>query len=211
MVLRKLMGIFAITLMVGAASFATAGVPDLDLSTAGRAYAGPETAVMFNIPNGGGAAFTSAAIVGGAVDATITLTLLDGAGVPIANFPFEDAWIESADGGMAACTGGATSDANTDASGVTNWVTPLQAGGASEALTVVMISGAALTSGAGLAISHNSADINGDGNVNLTDVPLFAGDFYGGVYAFRSDFSYDGAVNLSDVVKLAQALGASCP
>ena len=49
---------------------------------------------MFNIPNGGGAAFTNAAILGGAVDATITLTLLDGAGVAIANFPFEDAWID---------------------------------------------------------------------------------------------------------------------
>jgi hypothetical protein len=205
MVLRKLVGIFAITLMVGAASFASAGVPDLDLSTAATGAGGPF--VMFNIPNGGGSAFTDAA--GG--DATITLTLLDGAGVAIANFPFEDAWIESADGGMVACTGGATSDANTNASGVTNWVTPLQAGGSSEALTVVMISGAALTSSAGVAVSHNSADINGDGNVNLTDVPLFAGDFYGGVYAFRSDFSYDGLVNLSDVVRLAQALGASCP
>jgi hypothetical protein len=205
------MGIFAITLMVGAASFATAGVPDLDLSTAARAYAGPETAVLFNIPNGGGAAFTDAAIIGGAVDATITLTLVDGSGTPIPNFPFEDAWIESADGGMVACTGGATADFNTNASGVTSWVTPLQAGGSSQALTVVMISGAALTSSAGLAISHNSADITGDGLVNLTDVPLFAGDFYGGVYAFRSDFSYDGNVNLSDVVKLAQALGAACP
>ncbi len=211
MALNKIMGIFAITLMIGAASFATAGVPDLDLSTATRAYLGPETAVLFNIPNGGGSAFTSAAILGGSVDATITLTLVDGTGTAIANFPFEDAWLESADGGMAACVGGATADANTNAGGVTNWVTPLQAGGSSQALTVVMISGAALTSGAGVALSHNSADINGDGNVNLTDVPLFAGDFYGGVYAFRSDFSYDGSVNLSDVVRLAQALGASCP
>lgn len=211
MALKKIMGVFACALILGSAAMATAGVPDLNLSTATRAYAGPETAVMFNIPNGGGAAFTDAAIIGGSVDATITLTLVDGAGVPIANFPFEDAWIESADGGMVACTGGATADFNTNASGVTTWVTPLQAGGASQALTVVMISGAALTSSAGLAISHNSSDLNGDGNVNLTDVPLFANDFYAGVYAFRSDFSYDGTVNLSDVVKLAQALGAACP
>jgi len=211
MVLRKLVGIFMITLMISAASFATAGVPDGALSTAVRAYGGPETAVMFNIPNGGGNAFTGAAIIGGTVDATITLTLLDGGGIAIANYPFEDCWIESADGGMAACTGGSTADFNTNAMGVTTWVTPLQAGGSSEALTVVMVAGSALTSSAGLAISHNSADINGDGAVNLTDVPLFAGDFYGGVYAFRSDFSYDAAVNLSDVVKLAQALGAACP
>ena len=212
MVLRKLVGIFMITLMVSAASFATAGVPDTALSTAVRAYGGPEVAVMFNIPNGGGNAFTSAAIIGGTVDATITLTLLDGGGAPIGNYPFEDCWIESADSGMVACTGGSTADFNTNAvTGVTTWVTALQAGGSSEALTVVMVAGSAITSSAGMAISHNSADINGDGSVNLTDVPLFAGDFYGGVYAFRSDFSYDALVNLSDVVKLAQALGASCP
>jgi len=212
MVLRKLTGIFMITLLVGAASFATAGVPDLANSTADRAYQGVETAVMFNIPNGGGAAFTEAVIPGGVVvDATITLTLVDGSGAAIPNFPFEDAWIESADGGMVACIGGATADANTDALGQTQWQTPLQAGGASQALTVVYISGAPLTSSAGVGISHNSADLNGDGVVNLTDVPIFAGDFYGGVYQFRSDFAFDGAVNLSDVVRLAQALGASCP
>ncbi|MDX2472329.1 MAG: hypothetical protein QNL91_01345 [Candidatus Krumholzibacteria bacterium] len=62
-----------------------------------------------------------------------------------------------------------------------------------------------------MAISYNSPDINGDGVVNLTDVPLFAGDFHGGAYDFRSDFHYDGIVNLSDVVHMAQGLGSSCP
>jgi len=212
MVLRKLVCIFIFALMVGAASIATAThIPNFSLSTYVRAYGGAETAVMFNTPNGGGSAFTGASIGGIIVDATITLTLLDGGMVPIPNFPFEDCWLESADGGLAACTGGSTADANTDASGVTTWVTPLQAGGYSEALTVVFVAGSALTSVAGVAISHNSADINGDGAVNLIDVPLFADDFYGGSYAFRSDFAFDGDVNLSDVVKFAQALGASCP
>ena len=203
MVLKKIMGIFAITLMIGAASFATAGVPDLTLSTASTAAG---SYVMFNIPNGGGVAFSAAA--GG--DATISLTLLDGLGAAIANFPFEDAWIETVDGGMVACVGGATADANTNALGATQWATPLQAGGASQAGTQVSISGAFLA-GPALAIDHNSADIDGNGSVNLSDVPLFAGDFYGGVYAFRSDFAYDGLVNLSDVVRMATALGASCP
>ena len=212
MALKKIMGIFACTLILGSAALATAGVPDLAQSTAARAYLGPETAVLFNAPNGGGSAFTEAVIPGGAVvDATITLHLVDGSGADIPNFPFEDAWIESADGGMVACIGGATADANTDAGGLTQWQTPLQAGGASQALTVVYVSGAPLTSGAGVAVSHNSTDINADGVVNLADVPLFAGDFYGGLNPFRSDFAYDGFVNLSDVVKLAQSLGASCP
>ncbi len=209
--LGKIAGIFVATLMVCAAAAALATVPDVSPSYAERAYTGPETAVMFNVPNGSGDAFTSASIIGGTVDATITLTLLVFPDTPVANFPFEDCWIQSADGGLVSCTGGATADFNTDALGKTTWGTPLQAGGSSEALTVVYISGAALTSGPGLAISHNSADINGDGSVNLTDVPLFADGFHGGTYDFSSDFVYDGVVNLSDVVKFAQALGASCP
>lgn len=208
------MGIFACALIIGAASFATAGVPDLGLSTA-TTYVGANVPVMLNLPNGGGSPFTSATInLGGtatAVDATINLTLLDGGMVPVVNFPFEDLWLESLDGGMVFCTGGTVADANTDAAGQTTWTFPLRASGASQALTQVMVNGAALTSSAGLALSHNSPDINADGNVNLTDVPLFAADFYGGLDPFRSDFQYDGAVNLSDVVKLAQGIGAQCP
>jgi hypothetical protein len=209
MVLRKIMGVFMITLLVGAASFATAGVPDLGLSTAATAYTGASTAVMFNIPNGGGSAFTAARDNAGAVDATVTLTLIDGLGAVIANFPAEDMWLESVDGGMAFCTGGTTADLNTDVNGLTQWVTPLAAGGFSQANTAVMISGAALSSG-DLPLNHNSADISGDGVVNLTDVPLFVGDFYG-AYNFRSDFSFDNVINLSDVVRMGTAIGASCP
>ncbi len=209
MVLRKLMGIFACALILCSAALATAGVPDLAQSSAATAYTGAGSAVMFNIPNGGGSAFTGARNTGGVVDATVTLTLLDGLSAPIVNFPFEDMWLESDDGGMAFCTGGTTADANTDANGQTTWATPLQAGGSSMALTVVMISGGALTSG-DLAIAHNSADISGDGVVNLTDVPLFVNDFYG-AYAFRSDFAFDAVINLSDVVRMGTAIGASCP
>ncbi len=209
MVLRKIMGIFAITLLVGAASFATAGVPDLNESSAATAYVGPGPAVLFNIPNGGGSAFTAARDLTGVVDATVTLTLMDGTPAVIADFPAEDMWLESADGGLAFCTGGTTADLNTDVNGETQWVTPLHAGGSSQAQTVVMISGGALTSG-NLPLAHNSADISGDGVVNLTDVPLFVTDFYG-AYAFRSDFSFDAVINLSDVVRMGTAIGASCP
>lgn len=206
------MGIFAATLILGSASFAMAGVPDLQLSIA----TGPaEACVMYNLPNASGASFTDAvAVVGfGTVDATINMTLNDGLGVAIANYPFEDMYLETSDGGLVGCTGGTAADQSTDALGATLWQNPLQAGGATSStsdLTVVMINGAALTSNGGLAIAHNSSDVNADGLVNLSDVQLFAVDFYGS-YAFRSDFAFDGVVNLSDIVPLAQALGGACP
>ena len=209
MVLRKLMGVFMAALVIGAASLAVAGVPDLQQSTASRAYVGVETLSLFNLPSGGGSAFTGAQKPGGAVaDATITLTLRDGLGVAIENYPFEDLTLAST--GVVPCLGGVTADANTDALGQTQWQTPLAAGGYSTgATTVVEVAGAALTSGS-VALRMNSADINGDGTVNLSDVGIFSSVFYG-AYNYKADFTNDGLVNLSDVGRLASGVGGSCP
>lgn len=215
------MGIFACTLIIGAASFATAGVPDLNLSQA-TAASGATTVVMYNLPNGGGFAFTGAvAAVGGAVtDASISLVLVDGAGVPINLYPSEDMWLESGsyvdedNPGMAYCTGGSVADFSTNAAGETEWVAPMNAGGWSGGagvVTTVMINGAPLTGSAPFPIWHNSADINGDGAVNVSDVQKFAVDYFAPSYAFRSDLQFDAIVNLSDIPILAQAVGASCP
>ena len=207
------MGIFAATLILGSATFAIAGVPDLQLSSA----TGPaEACVLYNLPNADGASFDEAVAVVAfvPVDATIGLTLIDGLTAVIPNYPFEDLHLESSDGGLVACPGGTTADADTDAAGYTQWQTPLAASGATSStadLTVVMVNGAALTSNGGLPIAHNSADITKDGEVNLSDVIEFAGDFYGGSYVFRSDFAFDGILNLSDIIKLAQGMGAQCP
>jgi hypothetical protein len=56
----------------------------------------------------------------------------------------------------------------------------------------------------------NSPDINCDKVVNLTDVVLFANNYYG-TYDYRSDFYWDGVLNLSDIVLLAQNMQAECP
>ncbi len=212
MVLRKLMGVLMVALIVGAASFAVAGVPDLGLSTATMATSG-QTLSLFNLPSGGGNAFTAAYIVGGGgqADATITVTLNDGLGAPIANYPFEDITLACTNGGqvMVPCLGGATADANTDASGVTQFQTPLAAGGWADGTTEVLIAGAALTSG-GVALQMNSADINGSGNVDLSDVSIFSSIFYG-AYSYAADFNADGAVTLSDVALLASGVGGACP
>lgn len=212
MVLRKLTGVFSIALVIGAASFAAAGVPDLQLSTASTA-AGVASPVMYNLPNGLGSTFALARTTSGTVNATITLTVLDGGGVPVANFSAADMWLEKAvsagTGNFIACTGGTTADVNTNASGVTTWAAPLRAGGWSTANTLVVINGSPLTSSSGLNLRHNSADINGDGVANLSDIPLFAGDY--GSTTFRSDLLFDGTVNVSDIPRLASGVGAVCP
>lgn len=205
------MGLAVCALVIGSAAFAVAGVPDLQQSTAVRAYGGVETLSVYSLPNGGGRPFTQAFLPGGLnADATVTLTLRDGLGVPIAGFPFQDMWLESADNGLVSCGGNATANQNTDENGVTFWTNPLFAGGQSTALTLVMVSGSPLTSNNGLQISFNSADINGDGIVNLSDGGFFTQNLFG-AYSYRSDFNYDNAVNVSDAGFMASGLGATCP
>jgi len=209
MVLRKLVGLFACALIVGIASFATAGIPDLFESTADAA-SGNTVVSVFNLPNGQGAAFTEALDGTGMVDATINLILLDGNTDPVANFSREDLWLESADGGMIPCMQGSIARFNTNVDGETEWSLPLGAGGYSEDLCQVVVNGDALTSSAGMPIHFNSADLTGDGAVSLADVAVFSGDFYSGDHPYRSDFTYDGVVTLADVGKLAGGLGATC-
>ena len=210
MVLRKLMGVFMVALIVCAASLATAGVPDVTQCTATRAYTGPERCVLLNVPDGNGAPFTAAVKVGGGMeDATITVIVKDAAGAAIVNYPFEDIWVESVGGGMVPCTGGATSDASTDVNGMTQFQTPLQAGGSDLTDTVVLINGNAI--GGTVLVSYNSPDLDANGAVNLTDVQFFASDFYAVSYAFRSDLFFDNIINLSDIPVMASSVGAACP
>lgn len=205
------MGLAVCAMIIGSAAFAVAGVPDLQQSTAVRAYGGVEPTSVYSLPNGGGRAFTAAFLPGGlAANATVTLTLRDGLGVPIAGFPAQDMWLESADGGLRACGGNATANQNTDANGVTFWTTPLFAGRQSTALTLVMVSGDPLTSNSGLLIRFNSADINGDGVVNLSDGGFFTQDLFG-AYNYRSDFNYSGTINVSDAGFMSNGIGAACP
>jgi len=212
MVLRKLTGVFSIALVIGAASFAVAGVPDLGLSFASTAAGAGVTPVMYNLPNGLGSTFAQASSLGGTVNATITLTLLDGGSVPVANFSASDMWLEKAagTGNFVACTGGAIANFNTNAAGVTTWANPLRAGGWSNVNTLVMINGAPLVGG-GLLLWHNSADLSGNGAADLGDIGAFASDYYGGANPFRSDLKYNGAVDLGDIGVLASGIGASCP
>jgi hypothetical protein len=192
---------------------AVANVPDLQLSTASMATVG-QTLSLFNLPDGGGNALTGAYILGGGgqADGTITVTLKTGLGAFVENYPFEDLTLACDDGlgqKMVACVGGASADGNTDASGQTTFSFALNAGGWAAANTEVLVAGAPLTSG-GVALQMNSADINGNGTVELSDVSIFSSVFYG-AYSYGADFNADGLVTLSDVALLAAGVGSACP
>jgi hypothetical protein len=116
-------------------------------------------------------------------------------------------------GGLAACVGGADADDPTDANGQTEWRDSLVAGGHTvpgSELTQVYVNGEPLQSGAGVDVQFNSADIDGSGAANLTDISLFTQTLFGD-YSYRADFLWDGAINLSDAILMTQGNGAACP
>lgn len=189
--------------------------PDLLLSTASMEYSGSEPAVMFNVPSGSGSAFTEARVLEGQVDATITLCLVDGAGVPISDYPAEDLCLFCLDWGyppspLPTCSNGAIADSPTDALGMTTWVNPLRSGGYGNRGTKVLVGGNPLLSG-DLNLYHNSPDIDGDLVVNLNDVAMFTVAYFSQYgFDFVIDFHYDGVINLLDVALMAQSIGAYC-
>lgn len=203
--------IFLATVLVFTASpfLALAGIPDLNQCSVSMAYSGPLTVSLLVVPDGDGNPFTEAHDSDGMVaDATITLIIRDGGGVPVVNFPHEDCWLESNDYGMVPCVGGTVADQATDVNGMTFWANPLFAGGHSQEVTFVLINGDRVLDS--LNLVYNSPDINGDLVVNLSDVATFSGAYFSD-YEFYGDYNGDGVINLTDVAIFTQHIGASCP
>lgn len=212
MVLRKLMGLLACTLIVSFAAVAVADVPNLDLSTA-ECAAGQQVSV-FNTPAGTGTPLSGAYAYGGAmVNATITLTLVNDDGEGIDGYAYDELWLETTMGGLVACTDGTVADGDTSGGGIATWSGTLLAGGSTDIgggeLTVVMVSGDALTE-PGLDVQHNSPDFDGNGVANLGDIAAFTQVLFG-AYSYTADFIWDGVVNLSDVALMTQGNGTACP
>jgi hypothetical protein len=177
-------------------------------------------------PSGNGTMLTEADFLGGPrIDATIMIQLWvddgDSGGPPnphfVPNFPAEDVWLEIP--GMNTCISRAHPDGPTDSEGwftfsrspgMGGWSDP----GSGTPIVYVMVMGNILHDELGQLISPtilaNSPDINSDLTVNLTDVAIFAADFHG-VYSFRSDFFWDGTLNLSDVPILGSMMADTCP
>lgn len=166
-------------------------------------------------PDGGGDVLSAALDVSGAVsDATITVELIDLDFDPIAGFPAEDIWLETSGGGLVLCDGGARPDGPTDAAGVTVFSGAIRAGGARghgepgalEVWTVIDRVPSFLD-----RIALNSADLNGDLVVDLSDVIRFAELWPPHVYDYAVDFHHDGQVNLADLIVFAGHLNTVCP
>jgi len=216
MVRRKLVGLLVCSI-VGMASLAVAGIPDLSRSTAVTAYPGGTVSVE-TLPSGDGrplnAARTSNGTAGNTaiVNATITLTVKDGNGDPIYLYPSEDLWLQTTSGGLKLCPGGSVADFSTDINGQTTFSHAIYGGGHSEGeQTVVVINGSALV-GSNLNIQWNSPDISGDLKVDLTDTVTYASDaLHPTPYHYRSDMLFDSQINLSDTVLYAQGIGKICP
>ncbi|MBU8870614.1 MAG: hypothetical protein KOO60_07110 [Gemmatimonadales bacterium] len=182
-------------------------IPDLDNTTVEtRAIADVSILIC---PACDGRRLELAPLFGGpSVDATIELYLLDGDGTPVANFPFEDMWLDSDD--LCFCQGGSTADANTDVNGYAQFQKPFCGGGCSENPSLGgVVNGMAVGDYPIPHIKVNSPDMNCDFIVDLVDVTLFASAYWAG-YDYCADFIWDGVLNLSDVGILAQHYGHQC-
>jgi len=176
-------------------------------------------------PDGNGAPLSEARqLDGSVVDATIRVRLVDSWLNPIANFPFEDMWLQfELDGGTATgCLsyggnyeGGVfLADASTDVDGWTEFALPLRGGGWTEGPVWIYLNGGPamdpdFMTWPALPLRANSPDLNGDLLVNLSDFAPFTGDLFS-VYHYRSDLMWDGVLDLSDVVLFTGSIGVVC-
>lgn len=206
MVCKKLLGLLSGVLVLSLASLAWAGIPNLDNSTA---VTGPSTVSVLVCPACDGDRLDNAQdCSGGNVDATITLTVLDINFDPVVGYPAADMYLVA--NGLCWCTD-FIADGPTDVNGQTTFTGSPCAGGCSDDnSTNVYISPHGVLTQPGLPIWFNSPDMNCDFVVNLSDVVIFAGIFYG-TYDYCADFYCDGLINLSDVVVFAVHMGHVCP
>jgi hypothetical protein len=208
---------FAIALII------VAGTGTFRTADAGIAYVGQITVTnteeisLFILPDGSGQGFTQAMAFGGQItDASITLLMTEFNGTPVPYFPGQDIWLDAESTTDSHCPDYAqfSPDGNTDINGQTSFTASLTGSGWSEGPVWVYHEGARSahpTAGEHppVQLRFNSADIDGDGNINLTDVAAFSTDFFGS-YHYRSDFHWDGQLNLADVAKMASGFGHDC-
>jgi hypothetical protein len=204
MINKRLLSLVAVGILVlGLTGLAMAGIPDPNNSTAQSG-----SGCIDITPGGNGPTLANESL-------TISVTVVDGGGLPIPGYPFQDIWWDdNGNGDIAMCQGGSVADVNTNAVGFTTISGAAAGGGWTQAGVRVYLAGVAVlggpTSGL-LGLDVNSPDINGDLKVDLVDLGAFAQDFNDPAYNFRSDFTCDGVENLADVGRFAIHNSEVCP
>lgn len=181
---------------------------------------------MFLVPDGTGTPFTNCFQFGGAPISVEVKVVLNSAAGPVGGVPVDRIRLEE----MATAPTVAwcsdlfypppahapnLADMPTDIMGTTKFTMAYHGGGWAVQPTYVWLlelpSGIwSPLSSTPLPISYNSPDINGDLRVDLSDISIFAFDYFG-AYDYRSDFNYDGVLNLTDLAMFAPEIGAACP
>jgi len=199
--------VIVLLVLVLGGSLVSAEVIDLSQCTV-VIPAGADGASVFVTPAATGVPFTSAfAVGGGTVDATVTASLITNFGNPVPGYPAEDMWIATTGGGLVLCSGAGQPDGATDVNGQAFWTAPVAGGGNSAGEDLqVFIAGMPLSFS--VPLYFNSADLNGDLQVNLSDISVFTQAL--AAYSWAADFNNDTVVNLSDISRFVPAIGVNC-
>jgi len=187
-------------------------VASVDNATSGVVQPCSSTAVslggcMFNCPQGDGVRFDS---FGG----TISITVKDITGAPIAGIPATDFWADGCGGNVILCGGSGSSNANaaTDANGQTEMVGTMAAGGCDQVGLAVVVQGVVLLDPGAACLSPLclnfklvSPDIDGNNVVNLADFSVFGAGYTSPPKPYNPciDYNCDGVVNLADFSRFA--------
>jgi hypothetical protein len=148
-----------------------------------------------------------------AIGATITVTVKDAAGTPIAGIPATDFWVIGCSDNLilVAGSGSINADGPTDANGRTTISGSLMAGGCDITGLSVVVQGVVLWDAACqqrlcLPIETASPDNSGDGVVDLIDLSIFAAGYTSPPQPYNPclDFACGSVVDLIDFSIFAQ-------
>ena len=157
-------------------------------------------------PAGDGDPLSQAWQNGVQVNATIEVQLLDGNGVPIANFPFEDIWMKIS--GLCECvgSGGFIASTGTDANGIATFESALSGGGyAANPVIEVWVNGLGLcATSVPLTIIFKSVDFDCNGKVNQADVNIMKGPHAIGDFSADLNNSGTEAPTTADAIVMAK-------
>jgi len=183
---RALVGVLAGLLVLAAATMASAGIPDPDLSTVAL---GPDLGIT-TCPQGDGPAYQYVTVTAKRSDAS-----------PIQGVPFSSFFFYLSGGDLTFTA----VDAETDVNGEIRFEVVGDETIMGDVTITAQIYTVALNDSD--IVTCISFDLNDDNQVSLQDFTIFSGDY--GTSAARSDFNWDGTVSLQDFTLFSGHYGHS--